>query len=131
MNKITQTGLLILGGILIGSAIGYRQVWAGSSQSFGALTMTTVKPRVITPNGDAKNDTVFFQFDSALSGLPIESSIVDISGAKVSGMSMNSDETALTWNGKDENGKAVPAGIYIYAIKIGKKLATGTVVVAK
>jgi len=102
-----------------------------ASQSLGGVTLLGVSPRVVTPNGDALNDVIFFQFDTTLTGLPIESSILDINGAKVSGMTLNSNETALTWNGKGESGRPMPAGIYIYSIKIGKNLATGTVVVAR
>ena len=116
--------------LIVGTALLMTKgAWA--EQSMGGITLLSVEPRVVTPNGDNLNDVVFFKFDSALSGLPIESQVHDIHGAKVSGMAFNSDETALKWNGKDDNGRAVPAGIYIYSIKIGKKLATGTVVVAR
>jgi len=102
-----------------------------ASQSFGNLSLTDVKPRVITPNGDSKNDAVYFQFDGALSGLPVESGVYDINGAKIGSLVFNEDETALLWDGKDEQGKVVPSGIYVYSIKIGKNMATGTVVVAR
>lgn len=105
--------------------------WPGSQQSFGGITMTEVAPRIVTPNGDLKNDVIFFRFDSPLSGLPVESSILDIHGARVSDLAVNSNETALLWDGKDNSGQALPSGIYIYSIKIGQKTATGTIVVAR
>jgi len=100
-------------------------------ESIGGVTLLSVSPRVVTPNGDSLNDVIFFKFDTALSGLPVESSILDINGAKVSDMILNSDETALTWDGKDTGGRVLPSGIYLYAIRIGKNIATGTIVVAK
>ena len=104
---------------------------SASSQSLGGLTLEEVKPRVITPNGDSLNDVVFFQFDSSVAGVPIEGDIRDIRGARVSGMGMNAAEDALTWDGRDDNGRTSPSGIYIYSIKIGQYHATGTVVVAR
>ncbi len=104
---------------------------AGQSQAIGGVTLTEVVPRIVTPNGDLLNDVIFFKFDNTLSGLPIETSILDIHGARVADMDMNSNETSLTWNGKDDTGRNVPSGVYIYSIKIGKNQATGTVVVAR
>ncbi len=104
---------------------------SSGSQSLGGITLEEVKPRVITPNGDALNDVVFFQFDTSVAGLPIEGDIRDIRGARVSGMEMNVAEDALIWDGRDDNGRTSPSGIYIYSIKIGQNQATGTVVVAR
>ena len=105
---------------------------AGSpAQSLGGITLTEVAPRVVTPNGDLLNDVIYFKFDNTVSGLPLESQVYDIHGAKVSGMTPNSNETALLWNGKDDGGRIVPSGIYIYSIKLGDRQATGTVVVAR
>lgn len=102
-----------------------------NSQSLGGITLTEVVPRVVTPNGDMLNDVIYFKFDDTLSGLPIESEVYDINGAKISGLALNSTETSLTWDGKDDGGRNVPSGIYIYAIKLGSRRATGTVVVAR
>lgn len=103
-----------------------------SPQSLGGVTLTEVAPRVVTPNGDLLNDVIYFKFGGdSLSGLPLESQVYDLHGAKVSNMTASSDETALLWNGKDEAGRTVPSGIYIYSIKLGDRQATGTVVVAR
>ncbi len=106
---------------------------AGSSaQSLGGITLTEVAPRVVTPNGDMLNDVIYFKFGGeSVSGLPFETQVYDIHGAKVSGMGTDSTETALVWNGKDDGGRIVPSGIYIYSIKLGDRQATGTVVVAR
>jgi flagellar hook assembly protein FlgD len=119
------------------AAVGLTVLTAGqmelaSSQSLGGITLTMVTPRIMTPNGDLRNDVVLFRFDDTLSGLPVESAVYDVNGAKVSGLRLNSsDETQLLWDGRDDNGNAMPSGIYVYSIEIGKKRATGTVVVAR
>ena len=100
-------------------------------QTLEGVTLLQVAPRILSPNNDSRNDRIFFIFDNPLSGLPVESAIFDINGAKVADMGLNSNETALTWDGKDTSGQPVQSGIYVYSIKIGKSLATGTVVVAK
>lgn len=101
------------------------------SEQLGAVTLTEVAPRVVTPNGDMFNDVIYFKFGGdSLSGLPIESQILDINGGKVAGLNLNSNETSLIWDGKDSSGRSVPSGIYVYQIKIGDKQASGTVVVA-
>ena len=102
-----------------------------ATQSLGGVNLTAVAPRILTPNDDAGNDKVFFQFDDTLAGLPLETAVYDLRGAKVSDLVMNSNATALTWNGKNTDGQFLPAGIYIYSIRIGKNAATGTVVVAR
>ena len=41
------------------------------------------------------------------------------------------NDTAHTWDGRDEGGKDVPSGVYIYWITIGKSTASGTLVVVR
>jgi hypothetical protein len=123
----------LLAGLVAGSLlIVVQQSQGATSQSLGGITLTNVTPRIVTPNGDALNDVIFFRFDDVLSGLPIESSVFDVHGAKVGSLRIDSsDDTLLTWDGRDLSGNLMPAGIYIYMIEIGKSRATGTVVVAR
>jgi hypothetical protein len=100
-------------------------------ENLSGIILEEVRPKVITPNGDLRNDVVFFQFDTSVAGLPIEADIRDIRGARISGMEMNTDEDALTWDGRDDDGRVMPSGIYLYSIKIGQSMATGTVIVAR
>lgn len=109
-----------------------QQGQTATSQSLGGITLTDVKPRILTPNGDSLNDVVFFYFDDGLIGLPLQSAVFDVHGAKVGGLRLDpNDDSLLTWDGKDDSGNLMPAGIYIYMIEIGKNRATGTVVVAR
>ena len=106
-----------------------------AGQALGGVTLQEVRPRIITPNGDARNDHVVFQFDTSLAGVPVEGDILDLNGSRVAGLAMGSEgpdpDSQLTWNGRDDSGHVMPSGIYIYSIKIGQKAATGTVVVAR
>ncbi len=103
----------------------------GAQQTLGDITLMDVFPRIVTPNNDLANDKIFFRFDTDLTGVPLETSVFDIHGAKVAGLELDNNSLYLTWDGKDIDGRNLSAGIYIYSIKIGKNLATGTVVVAK
>ena len=41
------------------------------------------------------------------------------------------DAQTLIWDGKDQGGTTVPAGIYIYQLSVGGETVNGTVVVAQ
>ncbi|MBV9080682.1 MAG: gliding motility-associated C-terminal domain-containing protein [Elusimicrobia bacterium] len=127
LAKLTTAAALIVAAATIGAAL---PIPVAGPQTFGAITMS-VMPRIITPNGDGRNDVLFFKFDSDVSGVPIDARIMDLSGAQIVSPSLNSNGDALTWDGKDDSGRIVPSGIYLYALKIGTKIATGTIVVAR
>lgn len=122
-----------MAGLLVAFALGMipSARSAGTPETLGGVILEEVRPRVITPNGDSRNDVVFFQFDTSVAGLPIEAVIRDIRGARVAGLQMNASEDALLWDGRNDNGRVSPSGVYIYSIKIGQSHASGTVVVAR
>ena len=104
-----------------------------ATTTLGSLTLTAVKCRIFTPNGDGYNDKARFEFDNP-EQLPIGGTVFDLSGARVArlqpGQSTNSVDVLL-WDGKDVDGRVVAGGIYIYQIEFQGKAATGTVVVAR
>lgn len=124
MIRVRNMALSFLATILVWS-------FAHAATSFGGIILTEVTPRILTPNGDQLNDIVFFKFDNTLTGLPINTAIYDISGAKVGTLRIDSSETALTWDGRDTSGQVLPGGIYIYSIAIGQNEATGSLVLAR
>jgi hypothetical protein len=98
----------------------------------GDATLVQVYPRIITPNGDRANDVVIFQFgDADVSGGVLTGQIFDVNGMKVGGLKPGPDSTTLMWDGKSDNGNVVPAGIYIYQIKVNGETVNGSVVVAQ
>ena len=102
-----------------------------ATTTLGSLTLTSVKCRIFTPNGDGANDKARFEFDNP-EQLPVTGTVYDLSGARVSDLQPGSDPTTvLLWDGKDSGGQTVAGGIYIYQIIFEGKTATGTVVVAR
>lgn len=100
--------------------------------SFSFKHKTGVSNRILTPNGDRKNDNVVFTFenprDSAVAGR-----IYDIRGAFVENMRTRPPLKArfqLFWDGKS-NGAPVPTGLYIYQLSAEGRVYTGTVVVIR
>ena len=102
-----------------------------ATTTLGTLTLTAVKCRIFTPNGDGFNDKARFEFDNP-EQLPITGTVYDLTGARVGNLKPGSDPTAvMLWDGKDDDGQTVAGGIYIYQITFEGKTATGTVVVAR
>lgn len=103
-----------------------------AGQSLGTVNLLSVAPRIVTPDGNGKNDAAFFNFDQPLSGVPISGEIFDVTGAKVGTLSIfGADDTKMTWDARDDEGRTVRSGIYIYRITLGGGRLTGTVVIAK
>ncbi len=125
-------------------AFGAPLLFAAAIQTAGFLSAMTlpksnVYPRIFTPNGDGINDVVYFEVVNP-SLDTIEGSIFDKDGNPVANLSpatgvppRSGDPTAemWVWDGRDRNGSAVPAGVYIYEVRGGGRSITGTVVVAK
>jgi hypothetical protein len=104
------------------------RAWAAAT--LGSLTLTAVKCRIFTPNGDLHNDKARFELDNP-EQLPVGGSVFDISGARVASLQSGNSPDVLLWDGKNVDGQVVAGGIYIYQIEFQGKTATGTVVVAR
>lgn len=91
-----------------------------------------VRPRIITPNGDRRND-IFWVFYTNPMDSEVRGTIYDIDGAKVTDMihKAGAREYSLCWDGKDGSGSLVPAGVYIYQIKAEDSTYNGVVIVAR
>ncbi len=86
-----------------------------------------VRPKIITPNDDKKNDMLIVPYDNP-NDSNISGKILTLNGSYVADMLNNDDR--ITWDGKD-GGSVVPSGIYIYQIETEGQVFNGTVVVAK
>src|SRR4051812_26393065 len=119
--------------ILSSAALISGPLWTSfAAESLGGISLNEISPRIITPNGDQLNDVAFFRFSDSIVGIPLETNVVDINGAKVAELQAKPGiDDVLVWDGKDSGGRDVPSGIYIYSIKLGEHLATGTLVVAR
>lgn len=102
--------------------------WAASAPA------ESIYPKVISPNGDSINDRVFFIYHNPTAARA-SGSIYDSKFQKVAEVRESSvfvtNSSVLTWDGKDESGSAVPAGIYFYKIEIGSDVHTGSVGVVR
>lgn len=106
--------------------------------------------RLITPNGDGRNDFAIFCFDNP-SDSGVEAKVFSLSGALVSAMSERRPLSAppsgagpvacpagvfagsaqfVYWDGKS-NGAAVSSGVYLYQIRAEGQAFTGTLVVVR
>lgn len=85
--------------------------------------------RLITPNGDGKNDTAGFVFDNPRDSA-VTGKIFDLKGAFVADMKNGPIGNSLEWDGK-ANGQAVSGGVYIYQIEAEDKVTNGTIVVIR
>jgi hypothetical protein len=98
------------------------------------IQQNSAYPRTITPNGDTINDKVFFFFENRTDS-PIQGKIYDVRGAKIADTIeediLSSNNSVLSWDGKDYTGSTVPGGVYLYKIEVAGEIFTGTVVVAR
>ena len=127
----------------------YRQIYAKvdtAAQTVTALTpnlgLFEVRPqasaggafavsgRIITPNGDGRNDLLIISYVPGPDTAVVSGKIYDLKGGYVADMLAGLEADTLTWDGK-MNGRAVVGGVYAYEIKGGGKNFTGTVVVAR
>jgi gliding motility-associated-like protein len=85
--------------------------------------------RLITPNGDGKNDTMVFIFDNPQDA-GVKGRIYDMHGALVARMTDGPVSNSLMWDGK-AGGQVVPGGVYIYQIESQGNVYNGTVAVIR
>ncbi len=119
---------ILMGSIVISSLLLWRSAHAVAS--LGSVTLTLVKCRILTPNGDGFNDKARFELDNP-EQLTVGGSIYDTSGARVASIQQGSTPDVLLWDGKDDDGQLVAGGIYIYQLEFQGKHASGTLTVAR
>ena len=100
------------------------------------ITHMRARPDPFTPNGDGINDETSISYDLLQLTVPVsvKVEIYALSGQYVrevySGVE-RSGKYSHPWDGKDDRGKVVPPGIYVYRIRIdadtGKETRMGTV----
>ena len=109
---------------------------AESGATFEDLTVT---PNPFSPNGDGVNDEAAFNFSLMLFLEPVqlELDIATLAGTvvrRLDPVSRSVGRHELRWDGRDDGGRLVPPGLYIYrftAFGDGEdKTQTGVVAVA-
>jgi len=88
-----------------------------------------VRPNPFTPNGDGYNDEVVFQ----VAGMALTDPVVKIfdrGGIEV--REIRGSSQWLMWDGRNDSGREMEPGVYLYLLIDGnKKLNSGTVVLAR
>jgi len=94
----------------------------------GALSPEERRPpqRIITPNGDLSNQAAVFDFGGSFE--EVEVNIFDITGHRVCSLRGVGQQS---WYGRDDSGKIVESGVYIYQYKLDGKRVSGVIAVAK
>jgi hypothetical protein len=127
----TLRSLLLIGVLLAGLS-------ASAAVRVQGFSFNGVTNRFITPNGDGKNDYVFFSFSN-----PFDSAgtvkIYNLRGRLVTTVPINAGSGVLTcptgvgcpvWDGR-ANGQVVSGGVYIYVVAVESVVASGAVVVIR
>lgn len=116
------------------SFLGNYQIRGVASATSLALSQGNVYPRLFTPNGDGRNDRVYFVLENP-NNVSVSGKIMDKDGRHVRTLPPPATQagigTTLSWDGKDDRGNVVPGGAYIYQIQGEGKNFTGTVGVAR
>ncbi len=107
----------------------------GAFQFYGPLA------RVITPNGDGKNDVAFFCFDN-FSDSGVSGKIYSLLGSEVASTSPKTSSAGtacnqsgalpqmIRWDGT-ANGSRVRSGIYVYRVEAEGRVFAGTLLVVR
>ena len=109
--------------------------------SLGESTLGSVSvvPRTITPNGDGINDEaeISYELFKLTRGGEMNVEICTFSGRRIRLLHTGSEVSGRyrrTWDGRDEDGRSVPPGIYVYTVEVrtdkGVERRAGTVCVA-
>ena len=123
-----------------GNALGVRTDNVGT----GLIVAVEIGPSPFTPNGDGINDVVSFRFQIHELSAPrvLDLTVFDLSGRVVRRLSVGEvvrgvfggSAGSLQWDGRDDDGRLVPAGVYLYRIALeadaGEEEQLGTLAVA-
>jgi hypothetical protein len=138
MSKRQKTAeyLAILAAAFLAIALLAVGVFAqtGTLRFYGPLS------RIVTPNGDQRNDRAIFCFDNPADS-DISGKIYTLLGTEVGTMGPRTrpalagcptgfDPQSVTWDGR-ANGAAVRSGIYVYRISSELKVYSGTLIVVR
>ena len=100
-----------------------NRVWVATKAEQQGVLQVWVAPTVLTPNGDRRNDTVGLGYDllELTGAASVEVAVWDLSGRRVRQVYAGRDDVGAyerLWDGRDESGRLVPPGLYLYRISV-------------
>jgi len=96
------------------------------------LVSIQLNTKTFTPDG-AVNRELVISFQSDRPAQDIKVSIYTVNGRRQIELQPEgvTPDYIVRWNGEDDSGKKLPAGIYIYQIEAGESAYRGVVVLAR
>jgi len=100
--------------------------------NFSGFTLLEVRPRIFTPEEeDQRINQVRFIFQNP-NFVEVTVKIFDINGVLIRrNLPQEKENNVIVWDGKDDRGRKVKSGIYLYQIEAEGKVFKGVIIVAK
>jgi hypothetical protein len=100
-----------------------NRVWIATTSREQAVLQVRAASAILTPNGDGRNDTVGLGYDLLeLTGpASVGVAVWDLLGRLVRQVYAGRDDVGTyerTWDGRDELGRLVPPGLYLYRVSV-------------
>ena len=100
-----------------------NQVWVATRAEHQNVLQIEAGPAVLTPNGDEHNDVVGLEYSLVeLTGPSwVVVAVWDLSGRRVRQVYGGLDGVGIyerMWDGRDESGRLVPPGLYLYRVSV-------------
>lgn len=102
---------------------------AGFLGAFLAVQLLSVSGRLLTPNGDGRNDVLTVSLDNPADAA-VAGWVYSLRGLRVAAMAPGGLPNTLVWDPRS-GGATAPGGIYIYVVLAGERVFTGTVAVIR
>lgn len=85
------------------------------------LASLEIDPRVLTPNGDGRNDSarISYSLVQLLRAIPTEVGIFDLAGRRVRNLFSGQEGSGLyprEWDGRGDRGELLPPGVYLVEV---------------
>ena len=100
-----------------------NRVWVATRAEHQGVLQMSRKPAVLTPNGDERNDEVGLEYQLVeLTGRSwVVVAVWDLSGRRMCEVYEGLDGIGTyeqLWDGRDESGRLVPPGLYLYRVAV-------------